>query len=227
MPSLREIKGRINSVSSTLQVTRTMEMISTARIRKALDRAQKAAPYKDAITLMLANVASAGYGSEHPLLRVHPKEQHVVFLLIASDRGMAGGFNIVPQREVMHAIEDLESRGVGADVITCGRKPTEFFRYRGKQPLLSFEGISSEPTMDEADRIASYIMDGYKSGQIDRVMIYYSHAKNRVDQQQVVEQLLPITNEQLMMPNRPRTAEALSMIEHKQDTVFEFDPSAV
>ena len=227
MPSLREIKGRINSVSSTLQVTRTMEMISTARIRKALDRAQKAAPYKDAITLMLANVASAGYGSEHPLLRVHPKEQHVVFLLIASDRGMAGGFNIGPQREVMHAIEDLESRGVGADVITCGRKPTEFFRYRGKQPLLSFEGISSEPTMDEADRIASYIMDGYKSGQIDRVMIYYSHAKNRVDQQQVVEQLLPITNEQLMMPNRPRTAEALSMIEHKQDTVFEFDPSAV
>ncbi|MGI6754735.1 MAG: ATP synthase F1 subunit gamma [Atopobiaceae bacterium] len=227
MPSLREIKGRISSVSNTLQVTRTMEMISTARIRKALARAQAAAPYKDAITLMLANVAESGYASEHPLLMTHAKTERVVFLLIASDRGMAGGFNVAPQREVLHRIEEFQAQGVKADVITCGKKPTEFFHYRGIQPVLSFEGTSSEPTMDQADRIASYLMDGYESGQIDRVMIYYSHAKNRVDQAQVVEQLLPITHDQLLMPNRPRTLEALSKIEGEQYPDFEFDPSAV
>ena len=71
MANLREIKGRIDSVTSTMQVTRTMEMISTARIRKALDRAEEASPYKDAITRMLANVASSDASIDHPLLARH------------------------------------------------------------------------------------------------------------------------------------------------------------
>lgn len=226
MANLREIKGRIDSVTSTMQVTRTMEMISTAKIRRALDRAKEAEPYKDAISRMLANVASAGFDASQPLLQPRTEVHTVLFILVASDRGMAGGFNIVPQRLVQHEIDRLAEQGISSQLITCGKKPTEYFRYRGVEPVLSFEGTSSEPTMDEADRIASYIMDGYASGNIDRVTIYYSHARNRVDQEQVVEQLLPLSTDDLTLPNRPRTSEAMTTVEGERYTEFEFEPSA-
>ena len=226
MANLREIKGRIDSVKSTMQVTRTMEMISTAKIRRALDRAKEAEPYKDAITRMLANVAGAGFDASQPLLQPRSEVHNVLFILIASDRGMAGGFNIVPQRMVQHEMSDLAKQGITSELITCGKKPTEYFTYRGVTPVMSFSDMSSEPTMDEADRIASYLMDGYASGSIDRVVIYYSHARNRVDQEQVVEQLLPLTSDELTLPNKPRTDEAVTTVEQERYTEFEFEPSA-
>ena len=151
MANLREIKARIDSVKSTMQVTRTMEMISTAKIRRALERAQEAEPYKEAITHMLSHVAGASARSDEPLLQRHEAERCVLFILIASDRGMAGGFNIQPQRTVQREMENLEKRGVSCELITCGRRPTEYFTARGRQPVLSFQGNSSEPTMDDAE----------------------------------------------------------------------------
>lgn len=226
MSNLREINKRISSVTATMQITRTMEMVSTAKIRKALERAEQAAPYKDAIKRMLANVASAGIDVSQPLLATHEKEQCVLFILIASDRGLAGGFNINLQREVQHQMEALRREGKQSLLITCGRKPTDYFTYRGVEPVMSFTGISSEPTMDEADRIASYAMDGYAAGTIDRIMIYYMHARNRVDQDKVAEQLLPVRTEDLVIPNAPRNPEALEHVGHELYSEFTFDPSA-
>lgn len=226
MSNLREINKRISSVTATMQITRTMEMVSTAKIRKALERAEQAAPYKDAIKRMLANVANAGVDLSQPLLATHDKEKCVLFILIASDRGLAGGFNINLQREVQHEMETLKRQGKKSLLITCGRKPTDYFTYRGLEPVMSFVGISSEPTMDEADRIASYVMDGYKAETIDRVMLYYMHARNRVDQDKVTEQLLPVRTEDLVIPNAPRNPEALEHVGHELYTEFTFDPSA-
>ena len=220
MASLREIQRRMSSIKSTMQITRTMEMISTARIHKALQRAEEAEPYKNAITRMLANVAEAGFSSGQPLLAQRAEEKHVLFILVASDKGLAGGFNIVQQRAVEAEMRRLKARGIESSVITCGRKPTEYFTYRKMAPVMSFVGISSEPNQDEADRIASYVMRGYATGEIDRVVLYYWHAKNRVEQTQVVEQLLPITKEQL------REREALTTVKGHAYTDFAFDPSA-
>ena len=226
MANLRDIKARIDSVKSTMQVTRTMEMISTAKIRRALERAQQAEPYKDAITRMLSHVASASSGSQDPLLLKHTVERRVLFVLIASDRGMAGGFNIQPQRMVQREIEELEAKGIECELITAGRRPTEYFTFRGRKPQLSVQGNSSEPTMDDADRIASYIIQGYRTGSLDRVVIYYSHARNRVDQELVNEQILPVTSEDLIMVNQPREPEAITEIDNTIPTVYAFDPSA-
>ena len=226
MANLREISRRMSSIKNTMQITRTMEMISTARIRKALDRAEQAKPYKDAITRMLANVASAGFDGSEPLLAKHLEEKHVLFVLVGSDRGLAGGFNIAPQREVEHEMLRLAEKGVKSSIITCGRKPTEYFTTRKMEPVMSFVGISSEPTMDEADRISSYVTTGYINGDFDRVMLVYWHAKNRVDQTQVTEQLLPIGSDKLKMPNKPRTREAVTEIQGEEFTEFLFFPSA-
>jgi F-type H+-transporting ATPase subunit gamma len=85
----------------------------------------------------------------------------VLFILVASDRGLAGGFNLLQQREVEHEMAALKEKGVSSEIITCGRKPTEYFTFRKVKPVMSFVGISSEPNQDEADRIATYVMDAY------------------------------------------------------------------
>ena len=147
MANLRDISRRMASVKATMQITRTMEMVSTAKIRAALERAEEAGPYKDAITRMLAHVAHASSAADQPLLEKHEAERSVLFIVIASDRGLAGGFNIVPERSVHTQITELLARGVKCSVITCGKEPTDYFRSRVFEPVMSFEGQSSEPTM--------------------------------------------------------------------------------
>lgn len=226
MANLREISRRMNSIRSTMQITRTMEMISTARIRRALELAEDASPYKEAITRMLSNVAGAAVDVNEPLLQSHAVERCVLFIVIASDRGMAGGFNIYQERLVERSMHHLHAQGIETKLITCGRKPTEYFTHRGPTPDMSFVGISSEPNQDQADRIASFAMDGFTEGSIDRVMLYYWHARNRVDQDPVVERLLPVTREELFMPAKPRTHEAMTAVEALHHSEFSFDPSA-
>lgn len=226
MANLHDIQRRMDSIKSTMQMTRTMATISTARIRHALERAEEAMPYKDVLTRMLANVAGAAGDDTHPLLMEHSRVLKVLFILIASDRGLAGSFNGIPERQVEHEMAELEAKGIASEVITCGRKPSEYFAFHGITPAMTFIGISSEPTQDEADRIATFVMDGYIAGDFDLVKIYYWHAKSRVDQTYVAEQLLPISRSDLMMPNKPRSREALGEIEHVLETEFEFDPSA-
>jgi F-type H+-transporting ATPase subunit gamma len=203
-----------------------MEMVSTAKIRRALAAAENAGPYKVAISSMLG--ALSGYRGEvrAALLQHHEETHRVLFIVVASDSGLAGGFNIQVERDVENEIASLHAMGKDADVITCGHKPTEYFTMRGIEPVLSFTGISSEPTQDEASEISSYLSDAYIKGKVDRVMLYYQHAKNRVEQVFTIEQVLPVKPQQMALPNAPRTHEAVSAVsEHPQAPVFEFDPS--
>jgi F-type H+-transporting ATPase subunit gamma len=115
---------------------------------------------------------------------------------------------------------------VRCELITAGKRPTEYFTFRGRTPVMSLQGNSSEPTMDDANRIASYLIEGYVSEKIDRVVIYYSHARNRVDQELVSEQILPVTAADLIMVNQPREPEAITEIDNRIPTVYAFEPSA-
>lgn len=226
MANLRDIKRRITSVSSTKQITHTMEMVSTTKIMKALARAADAAPYKEAMQTMLANVVAAGAGTGDPLFEAHGEVKRALIVAIASDRGLAGGFNVQIQRGVEKRIEELRARGIECEVITCGRKPSEYFKYRGYDPVLWYEGLSEEPTLVEVDQIASYLTSGYTQGRLDHVEVWYQHARSRVEQVLTVERLLPISNDSLRLPNAPRSREAVSTVEITRTGDFDFDPSA-
>lgn len=226
MANLRDIKRRIASVKSTKQIARTMEMVSTAKIRHALDAAHAAEPYKDAITLMLSNVVHSHQDVNEPLLREHDEVKHAVLVVVASDRGLAGGFNVLMQRSAEAKMREMKAAGIEVDLITCGKKPTEYFHYRGYEPVLTFVSSSSNPTMEEADKVASYVIHGYEQGTIDKVYIYYQHAKNRMEQTPVMEQLLPIQAEDMKMPNTPRQREATTQISAPVQASYDFEPSA-
>ena len=200
MANLRDIKKRITSVKSTKQITRTMEMVATAKIRKATDCVVAATPYSEAMLEMLGNLAGKAGEATHPLLEVHPEKKRALFVVVASDRGLAGAFNQQVLRPAEKKAQAYAAQGIETSFILCGKKAIGYFAYRGILPEMQFAGLSADPTFDEATRIASYVRDKYATGQVDEVLVFYNHTRNAADQDPRVEQLLPIDVSSISTP---------------------------
>ena len=193
MANLREIKKRIGSVSTTEQITRTMEMVATAKIKRALDREKRSEAFRDAITdVMLTVAGDTAAETVSPLLANPETYECALIVAISSDRGLAGGFNVQIDRAVEKRIEHFRRHGAKRiELITCGRKVSEYF---SKYPdvVMQVVGESDNPSIERARAIASYIEDGFSEGKFGRVDIIYHHAKNRVEQVLREERILPL-----------------------------------
>lgn len=224
MANLRDIRKRISSVQSTQQITRTMEMVSTAKIRRALDRAASAEPYKAALTDVMLTVAQdAEVAGNNPLLKRRSTVKRALVIAIASDRGLAGGFNVGVSRAAERVMGEWEHEGAEVEVITCGRKVSDYFRHHPRL-VMHFEGNSADPCIEDARMIASYVCDAYAAGELDRVVLVYHHARNRVDQDLRVEHLLPLDPAALAMVHGPR--KNADEGPRRVSSSFEFVPSA-
>ena len=224
MANLRDIKKRISSVTSTKQITRTMEMVSTAKIRHALDRSLQAEPYKEALTdVMLTVAGDASCQGTDPMLRAHETAKRGLIVVMNSDRGLAGGFNVLVEREAEKLAQAWKREGVETEIITCGRKATAYFRNRANV-VMHFEGTSADPQIEQSRMISSYICESYVAGKLDRVELIYHHARNRVDQEMRVEHLLPLDPQMIAMAHGPRKNEKDAP--KRVSSSFEFAPSA-
>ena len=192
MPNLRDIKQRIVSVHSTRQITRTMEMVATAKIKKAQERIESARPYAFAMMEVLSNVARYVQGATHPLLEEHAERERVVIVTITSDRGMCGAFNSNILRITEDMVRTEKAAGVGTDIIAVGKKAIGYLRYRGIEPLASYRDISDKPTFANARAIAASIIARYEAGEIDAAYIVFNRFKNVAEQKAETYQLLPI-----------------------------------
>jgi F-type H+-transporting ATPase subunit gamma len=192
MPTLRDIQDRIGSVSSTRQITRTMEMVATAKIRRAQDRIESARPYALAMMEVLGNVARFVSGASHPLLETHPERKRVVVIAVTSDRGMCGAFNSNILRMAEQAIVKEREGGAEVDVIAVGKKAVAYFRYRGIEPLASFRDISDKPTIADARAIAANVIGPYEAGEVDGVEVLFNRFKNVAEQKPESYVLLPV-----------------------------------
>jgi len=192
MPNLRDIKQRIVSVHSTRQITRTMEMVATAKIKKAQEKIEAARPYAFAMMEVLGNVARYVQGVSHPLLEEHAERNRVVIVSITSDRGMCGAFN----SNILRLTEDMlraeTAAGVGTDIIAVGKKAVGYLRYRGVEPIAAYRDISDKPKFADARSIASSIIGRYEAGEIDAAYIIFNRFKNVAEQKAETYQLLPI-----------------------------------
>lgn len=193
MATLRDIKNRITSVQSTRQITRTMEMVSTAKIRRAQDRIENARPYAMAIAEVLGNVVRyVPADVQHPLLAVRTERRRVAVVAVTSDRGLAGAFNSNIIRMTERTLADFAEAGVDVEFITVGKKALGYFRYRGIEPAMSLVGVSDKPTFAEARQIAQRVIDGYSNGELDAVYVLFNRFKNLAEQKPESHQLLPI-----------------------------------
>ena len=195
MPNLHDIERRISSVSSTKQITRTMEMVAAAKIRRASERVENALPWACAISDMLISTAKYAPLSSESLLQVHDEMKRALVVVVASDRGLAGGFNSNVLKHADKLIHRLESEGVEVEVAACGKKAIGYFNYRGIKPVFEFAGYSADPTYEEAAELSLYSGDGYHYDKLDEVFIVYNHAKNAAEQTLVEQQVLPIKEE--------------------------------
>ncbi|MCL2324201.1 MAG: ATP synthase F1 subunit gamma [Actinomycetia bacterium] len=195
MANLKEIKGRITAIQSTRQVTRTMEMVSTAKIRSAQNKAEAAHPYTVALRHILSDLRRAGTGVAHPLLEEHPVCKRVMMVAVVSDRGQAGGFNA----GIIHMVEQARARaladGLEVELVCYGRKAHSYFQYRGITPELSITGNTGSPVFVDAQTLAARVIREYTEGTLDRVEIFYNHFVNVARQVPEVVTLLPVVIE--------------------------------
>jgi F-type H+-transporting ATPase subunit gamma len=192
MPNLHDLERRINSVNSTKQITRTMEMVAAAKIRRSSERVIAATPYSNSMAEMLANVAESAGGSENALLQEHEEIKNVLVIAVVSDRGLAGGFNSYVLRHTEKVIKSLSAKGAKAHVIACGKKAITYFNFRGIELDMVFKDLSADPTVEEATAIATTAINGYTNGDYDKVVLVYNHAKNAAEQVLTEEVVLPI-----------------------------------
>lgn len=192
MPSLRDIKRRILSVQSTRQITRTMEMVATAKIKKAQERIESARPYALSMMEVLGNVARYVQGATHPLLEKHPERKRIAVISLTSDRGLCGAFNANILRLTEELIREAAAEGAETDVIAVGKKAVGYLKYRGVLPIAEYRDISDKPTFAHARAIAGQIIAAYSEGRIDAAYVVFNRFKNVAEQKAEVHQLLPI-----------------------------------
>ncbi len=226
MPNLRDIKRRISSVQNTKQITRTMEMVATAKIRHATERITAATPYAETMRKTLADVASQSTYIDNPLLMEHEVKKNALAIVIVSDRGLAGGFNSNVFRMVEHYIAANSKADIKTDVIICGKKANGYFRYRHIEPVLAYSDLSADPTLAQAREISSYVRARYLEGTADEVKVFYNHARNAADQDLREEQILPIEATALDSESSSQQEAELSEEEQKVTATTDFEPSA-
>ncbi len=206
MPNLRDIQARIVSTSNTRQITRTMEMVATAKIRKAQEAIESARPYALAMVEVLGNVARYVQGASHPLLEIHDKYERVIVISVTADRGLAGAFNSNILRLTEEYMANAKAKGATPEVIAVGKKAIGYLRYREIIPLASFREISDKPTFADARAIANEVIERYSAGEIDGAAIIFNRFKNVAEQKPEVHQLLPI--ERTVIDEAQQAAEA-------------------
>ncbi len=193
MPTIREIRRRIRSVTNTAKITRAMEMVAASKMRRAQMNALAGRPYADKMRQMLADLAesieSLRLEAPHPLLDRRPVER-VALLLVSTDRGLCGGLNANLNRQA--ASFALENREVEVKAVAVGRKSRDFLLHAGIPLMAEFVNLEDYPSFDDIRPIARLLMDEYTSGGVDGVYLIFPLFVNTMMQQPEVRQILPI-----------------------------------
>jgi F-type H+-transporting ATPase subunit gamma len=190
MANLKEIRNRIASVSSTMQITSAMKMVSAAKLKKAQDAITAMRPYADKLTELIQNLSSTLEGvSQNPYTQVREK-QNILILAITSNRGLCGAFNSNVIKKTRQLIETEYAQQTTA-LITIGKKGSEVLGKTGKV-VASYDEVFDDLTYERTGLIAQEIMDHFAAGRYDEVVVVYNRFKNAATQIVQVEPYLPI-----------------------------------
>jgi F-type H+-transporting ATPase subunit gamma len=193
MASQKDIKNRIGSVKNIQKITRAMEMVAAARLRKAEQRIQALRPYAGAIRRMTRQAAeAAGDIPKLPILSEHENENTVGILLVTGDRGLAGAFNSQIIRAGVRAGDEHASGGKQIRYYASGRRGVSSLTFRGREPVGRYTGFTDRPSHADARDIASDLMSAYIDGELDRVEIFYNGYISPLTQKVTRETLLPL-----------------------------------
>jgi F-type H+-transporting ATPase subunit gamma len=204
MASQRDVRNRIASVQNIRTITRAMEMVAAARLRRAEQRIAALRPYADAIRRMTREAAeAAGKVPNLPILTEHESVQNVGLMLIAGDRGLAGAFNSQIVRAGAAAGREHESEGRQSLYFASGRRPASSLTFRGLEPVAAFTGFSDRPSFADARQIANRLTAAYVDGEVDRVDVFYNGYVSAISQVVRRETLLPLQQASILDEGGP------------------------
>lgn len=192
MAKTRAIVKRRKAIRNIRKITRTMELIATARFKRALDRAVEAEAFTRKITELAADLSASATSVRHPLLETHDEMKNSLLLVICSNRGLCGGYNGNILREANGHIRQVKSEGATLHVELSGKRAISYFRYQGVPAEQTFTQFEDKPRFEEVEEIANRYIASYTSHKIDRVDVAYMKFHNAARQSAVVETLLPL-----------------------------------
>ena len=193
----RQLKGRIRSVQNTRKITRTMELVSTSKLKRAQDRVIAARPYAEALREVLADLVTPELAERFPLLRspaplAKGGPRRAAVILLTSNRGLAGAFNSNLIKEARRQIETLEQAGYQVELYGIGKKGIGFFKYIGRKWALERMDIGDRPTADHAAEIAGPLIDAYAAGELASVDLVQAKFVTALTTPPTTMRLLPV-----------------------------------
>jgi F-type H+-transporting ATPase subunit gamma len=226
--SQRDVRNRIGAVKNIEKITRAMEMVAAARLRRAEQRIEALRPYASAIRRMTRQAAQdAGHLPRLPILTEHEQVRSVGLLLIAGDRGLAGAFNSNVIRAGVAAGRSHQGDGLTPVYYASGRRPASSLTFRGMEPAESFTGFTDRPAYADARRIAERLMAAYVDGDLDQVEIFYNGYISPLSQVVRRETLLPLQRATLLEEDSEEEEESEQDKQPRALVEYEPDPEEI
>jgi F-type H+-transporting ATPase subunit gamma len=192
MAKARALDRRRKSIRNIRKITRTMELIATARFKKAMDRAHAATAYTKRITQLVADLANSGLEVSHPLLEGREKTERAILLVLTGNRGLCGGYNSNVVRQAAARFSELKATVPHVGIEISGKRGITAFRYRGVTPAEKYTRFEDKVTFAEVDELATRYLEAYSAGSLDRLDVAYMQFHSVSRQAAVVETLLPL-----------------------------------
>jgi F-type H+-transporting ATPase subunit gamma len=221
MAAGKEIRAKIKSFENTKKITKAMEMVSASKMRKAQDRMRAARPYADKIRNITANLSKANPEYRSPYMRkVDGAPKSVGFIVVTTDKGLCGGLNTNILRALTQKMKEVQGAGGQIQTVAVGNKGLAFLNRIGAKVLSEATQLGDRPQMDKLIGPVKTMLDMFVGGQVDAVYLCYTRFINTMNQEPLVEQLLPLSADRLQ-----QSAEEKS--QYGWDYIYEPDAPAV
>ncbi|MEX6457805.1 F0F1 ATP synthase subunit gamma [Moraxella osloensis] len=204
MASLKEIRAKVASIKSTQKITRAMQMVAASKMRRAQERMQLGRPYADSMRRVVSHLVKASPDYKHPYL-VSRAVNRVGYIVVSSDRGLAGGLNINLFKKLMQHVKQQKSQSVETRFAVIGQKGVSFFKTFGGTVIAAETHYGDNPSFEQLSVPVQVMLDAYNRGEIDEIYLVYNEFVNAMTQNPSVQRLLPIAAESLVdetMANR-------------------------
>lgn len=216
MASMRDIKRRKQSISSTQQITKAMKLVSTVKLQKAKTKAEQTTPYFNYMYQTVSSILAKSKNISHPFLKAGASEKKAV-VVITSNRGLAGGYN----SNIVKLVTGADWKKEDVEIYAIGGKGAELLQRRGYHIAANASEVMESPTYADAMALCNKVLDAFTRGEVGEIYLAYTHFKNTVSQEPKLMKLLPVEidltenapkNDNLLMNYEPNEEEALNMI---------------
>jgi F-type H+-transporting ATPase subunit gamma len=222
MASVQDFKRRIKSVRNTRKITRAMELVAAAKLRRAEQRITALRPYAETMNELIAGVGRAASSVRLPLLEQRESVEAVALVPLTGDRGLAGGFNAQILRRAFALERTLEAEGKTVRWVPVGKKGRSTLTFRRRELSASFAGFTDRPAYEDAQAIAHGVAGLFASGEVDRVVLVYNTYVSALTQRVTEQDVLPISPDILETDDDERASDTL-----RGDFIFEPEPEEI